>query len=113
MKDYFTGRKYVITTLIIIVVVGLLVRLFFLQVVEDSYRMSADNNVLRYVTQYPARGLILDRNGKLVVSNMAAYDLMIIPSQVAKDIDTAAFCRLLNITNSIYKDRMKAATNYS
>lgn len=113
MKDYFTGRKYVITTLIIIVVVGLLVRLFFLQVVEDSYRMSADNNVLRYVTQYPARGLILDRNGKLVVSNMAAYDLMIIPSQVAKDIDTAAFCRLLNISNSIYKERMKAATNYS
>ncbi|HLP73759.1 MAG TPA: penicillin-binding protein 2 [Bacteroidales bacterium] len=113
MKDYFTGRKYVITTLVIIAVVGLLVRLFFLQVVEDSYRMSADNNVLRYVTQYPARGLIYDRNGKLVVSNMAAYDLMIIPSQVPKDIDTAAFCRLLNISNNTYRDRMKAATNYS
>src|SRR5512133_2369039 len=113
MKDYFTGRKYVITTLIIVAVAGLLVRLFFLQVVEDSYRLSADNNVLRYVTQYPARGLILDRNGKLVVSNMAAYDLMIIPSQVGKDIDTAAFCRLLNIGNSVYKERMKAATYYS
>jgi penicillin-binding protein 2 len=113
MKDIFTGRKYVITTLIIIAAVGLLVRLFFLQVVDDSYRMSADNNVLRYVTQYPARGLIYDRNGKLVVSNMAAYDLMIIPSQVPKDIDTAAFCRLLNISNNTYRDRMKAATNYS
>ena len=51
--------------------------------------------------------------GKLIVSNMAAYDLMVVPSQVTKDLDTASFCKLLNITNKIYNDRMKAATNYS
>jgi penicillin-binding protein 2 len=113
MKDSFINRKYVIMTLIVLATVGLLVRLFFLQVVEDSYRLSADNNVLRYVTQYPARGIIYDRNGKIVVSNQAAYDLMVIPYQVAKDIDTTAFCNLLGITNDVFRERMKAAINYS
>ncbi|HLN20477.1 MAG TPA: penicillin-binding protein 2 [Bacteroidales bacterium] len=112
MKDLYTGRKNVLIALVIIATLGILVRLFFLQVVEDSYRLSAENNVLRYVTQYPARGLILDRNGKIVVSNMAAYDLMVIPSQVPKDIDTTAFCSLLGIDKQIYNERMIAARNY-
>lgn len=113
MKDHFTGRKYIIITLIVLACTGLLTKLFYLQVIEDSYRLSADNNVLRYVTQYPARGLIYDRKGKLAVSNMAAYDLMIIPAQVPKDIDTSSFCRLLGISNKVYNDRMKTAVNYS
>lgn len=113
MKDMFVSRKYVIITLVVLACAGLLAKLFYIQVVQDSYRLSADNNVLRYVTQYPARGLIYDRNGKLVVSNMAAYDLMVIPSQVSKDMDTSAFCKLLKIDNKVYRDRMRAATNYS
>ncbi|HLN56067.1 MAG TPA: penicillin-binding protein 2 [Bacteroidales bacterium] len=113
MKDMFISRKYVIITIIVLACAGLLGKLFYLQVGQDSYRLSAENNVLRYVTQYPARGLIYDRNGKLAVSNMAAYDLMIIPSQVPKDIDTSAFCRLLGIDNQIFRDKMKAAINYS
>lgn len=113
MKDAFINRKYVIMALIVLATVGLLSRLFIIQVVKDSYRLSADNNVLRYVTQYPARGLVYDRKGKIVVSNQAAYDLMIIPSQVSKTIDTAAFCNLLGIDIKVYRDRMRAAINYS
>ena len=113
MKDSFISRKYIIMVLIVLASIGLLVKLFLLQVVEDSYRMSADNNVLRYITQYPARGLIYDRNGKLIVSNMAAYDLMVIPSQVPKGIDTLSFCRLLAITDTTFRNRMKFARNYS
>lgn len=113
MKDLYINRKYVIMTLVILATIGLLVRLFFLQVVEDSYRLSAENNVLRYVTQYPARGLIYDRNGKLVVSNMAAYDVMVIPSQVSADMDTSSFCNLLGISADVFKERMKSAGNYS
>jgi penicillin-binding protein 2 len=113
MKDMFINRKYVIITLIILACAGLLGKLFYIQVIQDSYRLSADNNVLRYDTQYPARGLIYDRNGKLIVSNMAAYDLMVVPSQVQKGMDTASFCRFLGIDHKIYDDRLKAATNYS
>lgn len=112
MKDAFINRKYVIMALIVIASLGLIIRLFIIQVVSDSYRISADNNVLRYVTQYPARGLIYDRNGKLVVFNQAAYDLMVVPSQISKNIDTTAFCKFLGISNQYFRDRIKAAINY-
>jgi penicillin-binding protein 2 len=112
MKDSFINRKYVIMAIIVLAAIGLLVRLFVIQVVKSSYRLSADNNVLRYITQYPARGLIRDRNGKLIVYNQAAYDLMVIPAQVA-GIDTAGFCDLLGISNDLYKKQMRLALNYS
>ena len=112
MKDAFISRKYIIMALIMLASLILLSRLFVIQVVKDTYRLSADNNVLRYVTQYPARGLIYDRNKNLMVYNQAAYDLMVVPAQVTK-IDTSDFCCLLEITNSSFRDRMRAALNYS
>ena len=112
MKDAFINRKYFIMALIVLASLGLLIRLFIIQVVKDSYRLSADNNVLRYVTQYPARGLIYDRNGELIVFNQAAYDLMVIPAQTSK-IDTNGFCNLLGITGEIFRERMSASVNYS
>jgi penicillin-binding protein 2 len=112
MKDAFINRKYVIIGFIIVASLTLILRLFRLQVLDVSYRLSADNNVLRYVTQYPARGLILDRNGKIIVSNQAAYDIMVIPAQTAK-FDTTGFCNILGISGEIFKERYKAAVNYS
>ena len=112
MKDAFLNRKYIVMALIVVASLALLIRLFIIQVVKDSYRLSADNNVLRYVTQYPARGLIYDRNGKLIVFNQAAYDLMVVPAQTTS-IDTAVFCRLIEITADSFRDRMKSAVNYS
>jgi penicillin-binding protein 2 len=112
MKDSFINRKYVIMALIVLATLGLLVRLFVIQVVKSSYRLSADNNVLRYVTQYPARGLVYDRNGKLVVYNQAAYDIMVIPAQTTK-IDTAGFCNLLGISSDMFRKQIRTAINYS
>lgn len=112
MKDSFINRKYVIMAIIVLAAIGLLVRLFIIQVVKTSYRLSADNNVLRYITQYPARGLIRDRNGKLIVYNQAAYDLMVIPAQVI-NIDTTGFCDLLGISNDLFRKQMRLAINYS
>ncbi len=112
MKDTFTNRKYVIIAAIVLVAAALIIKLFVIQVVKDTYRLSADNNVLRYVTQYPARGLIYDRNGKLMVSNQAAYDLMVVPAQTGK-MDTALFCSELGITMEFFNDRLKAAKNYN
>ncbi|NMC41235.1 MAG: penicillin-binding protein 2 [Bacteroidales bacterium] len=112
MKDRFLNRRIIIGAIVVVSALVLLIRLFSIQVVDTSYRVSADNNVLRYVTQYPARGLIYDRNGKLMVYNQAAYDLMVIPVQVSLQ-DTAGFCQSLGITRSYFLERMKAAVNYS
>jgi len=98
--------------LIVLASLALIIKLFRIQVIEDSYRLSADNNVLRYITQYPARGLIFDRNGKMIVFNQAAYDLMVIPTQTMK-LDTAEFCSTLGITSELFEERMKAAISYS
>jgi penicillin-binding protein 2 len=112
MKDAFISRKYIIMTLIVMASLALIIRLFIIQVVQDSYRLSAENNVLRYVTQYPSRGLIYDRNGKLIVFNQAAYDLMVVPAQTTV-LDTSEFCKLLDISHEYFLDRMQAAKSYS
>ncbi|MDR2886419.1 MAG: penicillin-binding protein 2 [Bacteroidales bacterium] len=113
MKDTFVSRRYLIVIFFVLAFAVLAGRLFHIQIIKDTYRLSAYNNVLRHVTQYPARGLIYDRNGQLIVSNMAAYDLMVIPSQTAKVIDTAGFCSMLEISNDVFKHQMRAAVNYS
>jgi penicillin-binding protein 2 len=97
LQNVSTDKRIIFTGIIILIFLVIIIRLFQLQVIEHSYRLSASNNVLRYITQYPARGLIYDRNGDLLVYNTAAYDLMVIPRQV-KDFDTTEFCSILEIT---------------
>ncbi len=106
------SRKQTVIAIFLVIGFIYLVRLFYIQVIDKSYTLSANNNVLRYVTQYPARGLIYDRNGKLLVYNEAVYDLMVLPRQV-KEIDTAEFCRLLEITIEGFIERMEKARSYS
>lgn len=107
-----TKRQYVIIGIFVVVGVVYLLKLFALQVLDKELKQSADNNVLRYVTQYPARGKVFDRNGKLLVYNEAVYDLMVVPGQV-KEMDTLEFCRLLNITRESFDERFAKAKNYS
>lgn len=90
-----------------------IVKLFFLQVVDDSFKTSADNQALRYVTQYPARGIFYDRTGKLLAYNEAAYDLMVTPGLVDAEIDTAAFCELVGISVEHFIARLNKARSYS
>jgi len=111
-KNIYDGRKLFFYAVILIAALVLLARLFALQVVDDSYRISAENNVLRYVTQYPARGLIYDREGELLVFNQAAYDLMVIPGQTS-DIDTTELCSILEIDRATFVRKMDEARVFS
>jgi penicillin-binding protein 2 len=112
MERIYADRKYIITGFFLLIGIILLARLFYVQILVDKYILSANNNVLRYITQYPARGLVFDRNGKLLVYNEAAYDLMVIPRQV-KNPDTAALCNLLGIDSEEFRARLKKARKYS
>ena len=100
LKKSLESRQFVFITLFIIAGIAFLIKLFLLQVVQDEYKLSADNNVLRYVTQYPPRGVVFDRNGKLMVYNEPAYDLLIVPKQV-KAFDTLELCHILDLTLEI------------
>jgi penicillin-binding protein 2 len=113
--NQFDVRKYIAGICIILVGLVLLIRLFFLQVLDVSYKTSADNNSQRHVTQYPARGLILDRNGKQIVNNEAAYDLMVIPRYV-KAFDTAELAQVIGLTKEAIGEtfrKLKSAKGYS
>lgn len=111
-RTNYASRKYVIMAIFVIVVLVLLVKLFMIQVVNQSYKTSSDNNTLRYVTQYPARGKIYDRDGRLLVYNEAIYDLMVIPRQV-RNLDTIGFCSTINISRESFNERMMKARRYS
>ncbi len=112
MKDHFSDRKYIIMAMIVLPVIFFIVRLFILQVMDPSYKLSASSNVLRNVTQYPSRGLIYDRNGKLLVYNQPVYDLMVIPGQLAP-FDTTEFCSILGITREYVDNELQKAREYS
>jgi penicillin-binding protein 2 len=112
VKDTFSSRRITITAIFIVVGIIYIIRLAHLQIIDDSYTRLANRNALRHITQYPSRGLIYDRNGKLLVYNEAVYDLMVIPRQV-KDIDTTEFCSLLKISKDEFIKKMEKAKKYS
>ena len=112
MRNPLSSRRYVVIGIFVVVGLVYLCRLAYLQIFDDTYAELANRNALRYVTQYPSRGLIYDRNGKLLVYNEAVYDLMVIPRQV-KNIDTLEFCNLLKITKEEFIKKMEKARVYS
>lgn len=111
-KTNYSGRKYIIISIFILVSVIYIFRLFSIQVIDNNYKLFANKNVLRYETQYPARGLIFDRNGELLVYNEAAYDLMVTP-RLVKEFDTVEFCALLNISKKFLIEKLEKIKKYS
>lgn len=84
----------------------LIAKLFSIQVIDDRYKESAENNTKVYTTIYPTRGIIHDRNGKILVGNKVAYDLMVTPSEV-DGFDTLALAEVLDVTPEFIEERME------
>jgi penicillin-binding protein 2 len=108
----YENRTYIIGGFFGLVILIFIIRLFSIQVIDDSFKTSSENNVIRKQTDYPRRGLIYDRNKELIVYNEAAYDLMITPKQ-ATSLDTALICSLLEIDTLNLMKRIEKASNYS
>ena len=105
-------RKVLLPSLIILATSLLVVRIFYLQIVDDSLKLKSENNAIKKKYDYPERGYIYDRKGKLLVANQASYDIMVIPREV-KNTDTLEFCQLLNITKEDFIKKIEKATVYS
>ena len=98
-------RKYVLGGAAILIVVVYLVRLFSLQMLSDDFKRNADSNAFLKRIQFPARGSITDRNGKLLVYNQPSYDIMVVMTEQT-GVDTLDLCRSLGITRDWYDRRM-------
>ena len=105
-------RKVLLPSLIIIATALLVIRLFYLQVVNDSFKLKSDNNAIKIKYDYPERGYIYDRKGKLLVANQPSYDIMVIPREI-KNLDTLEFCELLDVTKEDFIKKIAKAKVYS
>ena len=111
MVDYsLNNRKYVLGFSVAFILIIYLVRLFSLQLMSDDYKMRADSNAFMRRILFPARGAITDRNGKLLVYNQPAYDVMVVMKEQV-GVDTIHLCRSLGITREGYERRMKEIKN--
>ncbi len=101
-------RQYVIRFIFIGVAIIMLIRLFFLQIFEDKYKVMANDIAIYKKVVYPPRGIIYDRKGKAMLYNQVVYDLMVATSNIPKDLDTAKLCDVLGIDKATFE---KLATN--
>lgn len=105
-------RKVLLPALIIIGASLLLIRVFYLQIIDDSLKLKSENNAIKIEYDYPERGYIYDRNGVLLVANQPSYDIMVIPREL-HNTDTLEFCKLLNITKEDFIKKIEKAKVYS
>ncbi len=106
VNDEHYKRSYFIGGFAVLVVLVFLIRLFVLQIIDQSTRQKADSNALVRQTVYPSRGLMYDRNGQLLVFNQPVYDVLFVLNEMPKDLDTLDLCRVLQITPEEFAERM-------
>ena len=107
MKDFeLDKRRLVIGGVAIFIVTVYLIRLFTLQLLSDDYKKNADSNAFLKKIEYPSRGAIIDRHGRLLVYNQPAYDIMVVMNEEKGRLDTMEFCNALGITKEYFIKRM-------
>jgi penicillin-binding protein 2 len=94
-------KKFIVVAMVLFVI-----RLFYLQVIDTSYKLRADDNVIKKQTIQPSRGIISDRNKKVIVYNQAVYDIYVQINRV-QNLDTALLCSVLGISDSFFIRRME------
>lgn len=106
INDKYYKRSLVIGVLAAIVVVVYSMRLFYLQIIDQSTRDKAESNALIRQTIYPSRGLIYDRNGELLVFNQPIYEVTLVMREMGASFDTLGFCSHLGITQQDFDQRV-------
>jgi penicillin-binding protein 2 len=112
MRNQNQNRKYIIGGMVLLVAVIYTLRLFYIQVIDQSYKLSSNNNSRLRQVEFAARGMIFDRYGKVLVYNEAVFDLLVLPQQV-KSFDTLGLCGMLKIDPAEFRENLKKAREYS
>lgn len=105
-------RKILLSSIILLVGLTFIGRLSYLQIFSFSPNQILEDPAIKAIYDYPERGYIYDRNGKLLVANQPAYDVMVIPREV-KPLDTLEFCSLLGIDKERFIEQLHKARVYS
>ncbi len=105
-------RKLLLYLIIISTGIVFITRLFYLQIYNTSFAALSEDNAIKVLYDYPQRGAIYDRNGKLLVTNQPSYDVMVIPREL-KPFDTLEFCSILKISKKRLVKQLNKARAYS
>lgn len=108
MPVFNQSRSRIIRLIFLLTFIVIIGQLFYLQVVSGKFRQMADDNAILRKTVYPPRGLVFDRKRNAIINNTLTHDLMVTPAQL-KGIDTAFLCRLLEIDNEEFRNRVLTA----
>ena len=106
INDQYYNRRYVISGIAVVIVLVFIIRLFYLQVIDQSTKDQADNNALVKQTIFPSRGLIYDRNGELLVFNQPIYEVTMTMRDMGSEWDTTGFCKSLHISRAEFDERI-------
>ncbi|MDX2196198.1 MAG: penicillin-binding protein 2 [Cytophagales bacterium] len=106
-------RVNIISFVIVLVGIVYLSKLFFIQIIDSSYKLEAANNAVQRVIEYPYRGVIRDRNDQIMVANVPVFDLMVIPKKLKIEGNVEILCQKLEITTFDFYARLDAAKKYS
>ena len=89
----------------------LISKLFVIQIIDDKYKLDADNNSMVYTIISPTRGIIHDRNGRILVGNKVAYDLLVTPREV-EAFDTLGLAKVLDVDPDVIREKMAEYRKY-
>lgn len=107
-----TNKKYIIQIILISFALIFIIRLFFLQIINNEYKIASEKNTIQKIIEYPYRGEVYDRNNILLVYNEPIYNLKVIPKNV-KNIDKKFFCKLFEISEEDFNLKLNKAKRYS
>ena len=90
----------------LLIMAGILIaKIFYIQIIDDRYKIDASNNSMVYDIIYPTRGVIYDRNGKIIVGNKVAYDILVTPKEVT-EFDTLLLASVLEVEPDFIRSKM-------
>lgn len=99
------GRSRKLLIGLVVVAAIILAKLFYIQIINDKYKINASNNSMVYDIIYPTRGIIYDRNGKIIVGNKVAYDILVTPREV-QQFDTLMLASVLEVSPDLIRTKM-------
>jgi penicillin-binding protein 2 len=113
MQDIFPQRIKMIQGVTIFFAFLFLINLFYIQLIDTKYKIKAKDNAIKELIEYPSRGLIYDRNNKLIVHNTNQFEIMVTNAEVDANLDTNQLCKDLSITPDYFLESMKKARKAS
>ena len=113
MRDFYTNRKLLLQGLVLGSAIVFMLKLFYLQVIDQKNRELSRNNAIKEFVIYPTRGLIYDRNNELIVYNQNLFDILVTPNELSDTMNMPKLFSLLEIDSAYYYLQMKKARRES